>query len=67
MAGYHSTAVVPAVGPNFCSLVRTMFVRKFFHLVVAETVTRHGVGDTTRSRTCGTRSSWKSGCGGGRL
>ena len=32
-AGYHSTAVVPAVGPNFCSLVRTMFVRKFFHLV----------------------------------
>ena len=32
-AGYHSTAVVPAVGPNFGSLVRTKFVRRFFHLV----------------------------------
>ena len=34
-AAYHSTAVVPAVGPNYCSLVRTIFVRKFkfFHLV----------------------------------
>ena len=32
-AGNYSTAVVPAIGPNFCSLVRTKFVRKFFHLV----------------------------------
>ena len=32
-AGNHNTAVVPAKGPNFSSLVRTKFVRKFFHLV----------------------------------
>ena len=32
-AWYLSTAVVPDIGPNFCSLVRTKFVREFFHLV----------------------------------
>ena len=29
-ARYHSTAVVPAVGPNFCSLVRAIFVLQIF-------------------------------------
>ena len=32
-AGYLNAAVVPDIGPNFCSLVRTKFGRKFFHVV----------------------------------